>query len=64
LVVSRRFRGAHDSSDCLIHVRASSLRRVARGPFGWGDHRGGRCLPAVMRDYRASDTPVASPSMP
>jgi hypothetical protein len=26
-------------------------------------HRGGRCLPAAMRDGRASDTPVASPTV-
>jgi hypothetical protein len=50
--------------DCLIHVSAKSLRRVARGPLGGAFHRDGRCLPVVMRAYRASDTPVASPAMP
>jgi len=55
---ARAIRGA-----CLMHVSANSLWRVARGPLV-GDHRGGRCLPAVMRAYRASDTPVASPAAP
>jgi len=50
--------------DCLIHVSANSLRRVARDPFHGAVHRDGRCLPVVMRAYRASDTPVASPAMP
>jgi len=50
--------------DCLIHVRATSLRRVARSPFGGAVHRDGRCLPVVMRAYRASDAPVASLAMP
>jgi len=49
--------------DCLIHVSANSLRRVARDPFHGAVHRDGRCLPVVMRADRASDTPVASPSM-
>jgi hypothetical protein len=31
-----RFRGARMRGICLMHVRANSLRRVARGPHPWG----------------------------
>jgi len=44
--------------DRLIHVQDDSLRWVARPPFR--SRRGGRCLPAVTRANRTSDTPVAS----
>jgi hypothetical protein len=42
--------------------QSDSLRRATRCPDVL--HRGGRCLPAVVRADRASDTPVASPGDP
>jgi len=45
--------------------QCDSLRRAARiSPMGLDLHRGGRCLPVAMCARLASDTPVASPTMP
>jgi len=53
-----RLRACANRGDRLSHVQGDSLRWVARSPF-WS-RRGGRCLPAVTRANRTSDTPVAS----
>jgi len=58
-----RFRGARILG-CLPDARQCKLASAGRTGSRWNRHRGGRSLPAVMRAYRASDTPVASPDLP
>jgi len=51
--------------DRLLHgsaIRFGGLHGFPR--LGFDPHRGGRCLPVAMCARLASDTPVASPTMP